>query len=171
MSNFPNEAFCSRQRQLLLTGALILSLTFPTSVYGQQSPGLDLWDTSITSQSDWLREKILFRLKTKPTGRVLVTAKSNHPNLRVSLGPWIFAPDNWNSRQPMLLEWDRDKDLDTDTAIASLFASGGGYDGISEDITVTISDPDFLVLDLEGFGPIYDLESGSFTVKLFAPPL
>nr|MBF2755477.1 hypothetical protein [Gammaproteobacteria bacterium AqS3] len=57
-----------------------------------------------------------------------------------------------------------------DTVTASIFASGGGYDGISEDITIKALDTDLLVFDRDGYNNIYPWESESFTVRLSVRP-
>ncbi|MBF2755606.1 MAG: hypothetical protein ISN29_10180, partial [Gammaproteobacteria bacterium AqS3] len=56
------------------------------------------------------------------------------------------------------------------TGIVSVAASGGGYDGISEDITITVLSNRLLVVDPPLLRQINDWQSKSFTVRLSLPP-
>ena len=59
-----------------------------------------------------------------------------HPIIR------IFTPENWNETQQVTLSAADDADIVNDQVEVLLTASGGGYDGISKMVSVTITDSD-----------------------------
>ncbi|MBF2755729.1 MAG: hypothetical protein ISN29_10810, partial [Gammaproteobacteria bacterium AqS3] len=180
MSNVWGVNVCSRQRLLLLASLLLLGLTFSAPVYAQDtSPGLVLSKKSVKlvateSENLHLRttytsKRIYVRLKTKPTGRVLVTSTSNHPDLRVRGGSQVFEPSNWDTPQSIRLQWTFSPDLLDETAIVSLIASGAGYDGVSESITAKLINNSLLDIQRD-YVELLEGESESFRVRLSARP-
>ncbi len=113
-------------------------------------------------------------LSTPPTGTVTVTIPAfKNPDLSWSSEPLIFNASNHNSPQSVTVKAAEDSDTDDETEILTLTASGGGYDGVTGQVTVKVNDNDLagasLVLD-----PVeVSVEEGSssdFTVSLSTPP-
>ncbi len=82
-------------------------------------------------------------LTSVPLGDVVVTM--NWPegtDLIVSPITRIFTPESWDEGQQVTLRAADDADMMYDQVEVTLTASGGGYTGISETVSVTITDDD-----------------------------
>ena len=82
-----------------------------------------------------------------------------------------FTIDNWSAPQDVNLTALQDDDAEDDEETLTLTASGGGYDGVSGNVPVTIEDDDTgsLVIDPKELGILED-GSETFTVNLSNPP-
>lgn len=83
-----------------------------------------------------------------------------------------FTTGNWGSPQDVTVTAVRDEDAENDEETLTLIASGGGFDGVSENVTVTIEDVDTALLTIDPSGLTINEEGigGTFTVNLFTPP-
>ena len=81
------------------------------------------------------------RLLAQPSGPVTVNF-SGHLGTDLSLrDPHLtFTTSNWNQAQTVTLAAEKDEDYETDTVELNLATSGGGYNGITADVTVTITE-------------------------------
>ncbi|MBF2755853.1 MAG: hypothetical protein ISN29_11445, partial [Gammaproteobacteria bacterium AqS3] len=85
------------------------------------------------------------QLDAPPRGDVMVAlVQGGTANNEVSFTPASldFTTDNWKDPQTVTVSAAQDADVDEDTAAISLTASGGGYDGVSGSMTVTVDDDD-----------------------------
>ncbi len=82
-------------------------------------------------------------LTLPPAGTVTVKI-SGHEGTDLAAAPpsLMFTPTNYRTPQSVTLTAAEDEDLENDMVGLTLTASGGGYDGVTADITVTIMDND-----------------------------
>ena len=112
------------------------------------------------------------KLAARPSGPVTVTlGGTSGTDLsldRTSLG---FTASNWNVAQAVRVSASDDDDGADDTATLTHTASGGGYDGISQNLPVTVEDDDEAGLVLSA-ASLEVPEGGSvgYTVKLATQP-
>ena len=137
---------CARSLANLLF-ALVVAGTFGAeALYAQ--PTIHVNDSSITvnesgthnqsNQGVWLGP-------TAPTGDVTISLTNDSPTL-VTMSPTslTFTPSNWNTMQTVTFSGVDDDVVNPGTRIATITftASGGGYDGVTHPITVTLADDD-----------------------------
>ncbi|MYL12903.1 MAG: hypothetical protein F4008_04015, partial [Gammaproteobacteria bacterium] len=104
------------------------------------SPALVLSETALamtegagTSYSVWLA--------AQPTGMVTVSiAGHSGTDLSIDRASLTFGTEDWNDPQTLTVSAARDADEDEDTATLVHTASGGGYDGIAAELSVTVRD-------------------------------
>ncbi len=95
---------------------------------------------SVVEEQD---ETFPIALTSKPLGNVVVTMTwPSGTDLTVSPITRIFTSENWNETQQVSLRAADDADVVNDQVEVTLTASGGGYTGISETVSVTITDND-----------------------------
>ena len=87
------------------------------------------------------------RLSTKPAATVTVTASHTAGDTDISVtspagGSLTFTTGNWNVDQQVTLAAAEDLDAANGQATISHTASGGGYDSVTGDLTITESDND-----------------------------
>ena len=83
------------------------------------------------------------QLATLPSGPVTVSVSSSDTSAAtVSPGSLTFTANNWNTARTVTVFGVIDDDTVHETVIVSLEASGGGYDGVDEDVTVSMDDKD-----------------------------
>ena len=105
------------------------------------------------------------RLATAPTGDVTVAVTHPAtPDFSLTGASLTFTTDNWNTGQTVILH----HSLDSDTAHTSLTvthtASGGGYDGVTADLTVHMVDEEYEILVSRNFIEIEEGSSAGQTV-------
>ncbi|MCY4232662.1 MAG: autotransporter domain-containing protein [Bacteroidetes bacterium] len=81
------------------------------------------------------------RLSHQPSGDVEISIP-NVGDLTATPPTLPFTNSNWDTDQSVTLNAEEDDDSEDDTETLTLTASSGGYDGITEDITITITDND-----------------------------
>ncbi len=114
-----------------------------------------------------------FALESEPTSDVTIT-------LDVPVGSDIgfssrasltFTPANWLARQSVIINAAHDDDLDDDEVVITHTASGGGYDGVSGEVAVTIVDDD---VEVRFGAESYSIEEGGgsafVSLHLSRPP-
>ena len=84
------------------------------------------------------------RLGMAPSGTVTLTpTKTGDPDITISpSGALSFTTGNWNRPQTVTVNARHDSDRNNDEASFSYAASGGGYNGLSETVEVTVNDDD-----------------------------
>ncbi len=112
-------------------------------------------------------------LESEPTSDVTITLDvSGGSDLGISSSKSLtFTPANWRSRNSVIIAAAHDDDLDDDEVVITHTASGGGYDGVSDEVAVTIVDDDVAVR----FGAeSYSIEEGGgsafVSLHLSRPP-
>ncbi|MCY4233478.1 MAG: autotransporter domain-containing protein [Bacteroidetes bacterium] len=81
------------------------------------------------------------RLSHQPSGDVEISIP-NVGDLTATPPTLPFTDSNWDTDQSVTLNAAEDADSEDDTETLTLTASSGGYDGITENITITITDDD-----------------------------
>ncbi|MYB91918.1 MAG: S8 family serine peptidase [Rhodothermaceae bacterium] len=80
-------------------------------------------------------------LKAKPSNEVTMTL-SGHENTDLIPSPTIltFGVDDWSTAQTVTLSTVGDEDNVNDKVTLTITGSGGGYDGITQEVVITIAD-------------------------------
>ncbi len=138
-----------------------LALTASGADYGDVSAGVQievsdddekgLSVASTLSLNEGDSKDFTFRLQTKPVGgdvSVAVT-KSGSTDVSVSPSSLTFEASNWNTPQTVRVSAAEDEDGANDSARVSLAASGADYGGISEAVSVDVTDNDTPGLTLD----------------------
>ena len=111
------------------------------------------------------------KLRTPPTADVTVTPSSDNPDVTFTPASLTFTTLNWNTEQAVTVSASADSDITDDTATLSHRASGGGYDSVTGNVPVTVTDtttpslvfvPTSLTVTEEG--------TATYTVALGMPP-
>ncbi|MXZ17428.1 MAG: T9SS type A sorting domain-containing protein [Rhodothermaceae bacterium] len=96
--------------------------------------------TSITV-SEGEAESFEVRLQAMPTDQVRITISGQeNTDLRLTPTVLVFGLDNWSTAQTVTLNTVEDEDLVNDEVKLIITGSGGGYDGIRQELLVTIMD-------------------------------
>ena len=100
--------------------------------------------TSLTLVEGGSSADYTVRLGMAPTGTVTVTpTKTGDGDVTISpSGDLTFTTGNWNVAQTVTVSAGHDGDRTNDEATVSYAASGGGYNGLSETVTITVNDDD-----------------------------
>ncbi len=112
------------------------------------------------------------KLATEPTSTVTVTITGQSgTDLTLGDASLEFTTSTWNDAQTVTVDAGEDPDAAADTATLTHEASGGGYNGVSADLAVTVTDNDRPGLVLSSTS--LDVDEGddaSYTVKLATEP-
>ena len=85
------------------------------------------------------------KLATQPTAQVTVTI-TGHADTDLTLAPasasLTFTADDWDTAQTVTVEAGEDDDAAGDTETLLHTATGGGYDSVTKDLGVTVTDND-----------------------------
>ncbi|MCY4157318.1 MAG: spondin domain-containing protein, partial [Gammaproteobacteria bacterium] len=111
-------------------------------------------------------------LDTEPSGPVTVAiAAPDGAGVELSPSSLVFDADDWDTPQRVTVSALEDDDLADESGILSHSASGGGYDGVSAEVSVAVSDDDMASLAVSESSLALD-EGGSatYTVALGARP-
>ncbi len=117
-------------------------------------------------------ESYTVRLVAQPSGTVIVTIASDNPEVTVSDASLTFTADDWYTPQAVTVLAHEDDDQDNDDATLVHRASGSDYDGVEEELTVTVLDDDEAGLVVRPAAvALVEGEAGkTFTVSLATPP-
>ncbi len=117
-------------------------------------------------------ESYTARLMAEPSGTVIVRIASDSPEVTVSDASLTFTPDDWYTTQAVTVHADEDDDTDNDRATLTHRASGADYDGMEEELTVTVLDDDEagLVVRPAAVALIEGDAGKTITVSLATPP-
>ena len=91
------------------------------------------------------------KLASEPTGPVVVTVASDNTDVDVSttLGTTLrFTAGDWETAQTVTVSTDQDSDAADDKATLAHTAVGGGYDGETADLAVTVTDDETAAVTL-----------------------
>uniref|UniRef100_UPI001E3268D5 beta strand repeat-containing protein n=1 Tax=Thioalkalivibrio sp. HK1 TaxID=1469245 RepID=UPI001E3268D5 len=88
---------------------------------------------------------IRVKLKERPSGDVTVSLQPNNSDLTLERSTLTFTTANWNSFQLAKFQAAEDADAANDDVTVTLTASGGGYEGVSEDVNILILDNDLVI--------------------------
>ena len=114
------------------------------------------------------------KLATQPTAQVTVTI-TGHADTDLTLAPasasLTFTADDWDTAQTVTVEAGEDDDAAGDTETLLHTATGGGYDSVTKDLGVTVTDNDEarLALSKASLG-VTEGSSDTYTVKLATQP-
>ncbi|WP_152535266.1 autotransporter outer membrane beta-barrel domain-containing protein [Candidatus Synechococcus spongiarum] len=81
-------------------------------------------------------------MATEPTDTVTVTVGGNNSDVTVSPASLTFNNTTWNTAQPVTVSAGEDDDATNDSATLSHTAAGGGYNSVTGNVAVTITDND-----------------------------
>ncbi len=114
---------------------------------------------------------IRLSLMSKPTDdvRIAVTL-STDSDLTVTPFVLIFTPDKWDQEQEVILNAADDPDSSDEEEILTFIASGGGYAGIVETVSVTIIDNDAKGINAPVWITIDENASETFNIALVTAP-
>ena len=105
------------------------------------------------------------RLGTAPTGTVTVTPSSDNGDVTFAPASLTFTTGNWNSPKTVTVSAAMDVDGTDDTATLSHTASGGGYDSVTGNVGVMVTDNDVARL-LFSTTSLLVTEGGSTTYRV-----
>ena len=117
-------------------------------------------------------ETFTVALSEQPLANVTVNISGESgSDLTWDLTGLTFTTNDWNASQVVNLTAGHDDDAEDDVETLTLTASGGGYGGVSDNVTVIIEDDDTATLIVNPTElQIPEEESRSFTVNLSRPP-
>ena len=97
----------------------------------------------VIDEGDATGESFNVRLASEPSADVAV-AVSGHAGTDVTLSSAsvTFTADNWDADQPVTVTAGEDNNTVDEEVTLDLAASGGGYDGVSAEVTVRVIDND-----------------------------
>ena len=111
-------------------------------------------------------------LTQQPLADVTITARSIRGLIEITPASLTLTPNNWNNPHPQAFQLmaNEDEDILNDRDEIILSATGGGYDGVEHQLSVTITDDD--VPEIIAITEITMDEGGeaSFEVRLSAKP-
>ncbi len=110
------------------------------------------------------------RLIAAPSAAVTVTVPGTLGDLTATPTRLTFTEDNWARPQSITLMAGEDDDFLSDTETFILTASGGGYDGETRDMSVTIMDDDEAGIEAPLEVTIEEGGTGTLPVRLLAAP-
>ena len=113
------------------------------------------------------------KLETLPSSNVTVTlTQPSKTDLTFSPDRLIFKNTDWDKAQTVTLAAGEDQDVANDSADITLTASGGGYDGVTDTVSVSIIDNDaaHIALSLTKLDLIEGGAEGTFTIRLTKMP-
>ena len=110
------------------------------------------------------------RLVAAPSAAVTVTVPGTLGDLTATPTRLTFTAENWEMSQSITLMAGEDDDFLFDTEILTLTANGGGYDGVTRDMSVTIMDDDEAGIEAPAVITIEEGGIGTLPVRLRAAP-
>ena len=112
------------------------------------------------------------KLANQPTSAVTVTI-TGHDNTGLTLdeASLEFTPSTWNDAQTVTVTAGQDDNASNEEVTLTHTAQGGGFDSVTTDLEVTITDDDMRQLMLSRSRlEIAEGQSGSYTVRLATEP-
>ena len=146
-----------------------VSKDFAVRVTDNDQPGLVLSAASLEAPEGG---SVGYTLATRPTGTVTVALGGiSGTELTLDRTGLSFTASNWSAAQTVTVSAADDDDMANDKATLTHAASGGGYNGVSKDLPVTVKDDDEAGLVLSA-ASLEAPEGGSvgYTVKLATRP-
>ena len=156
-----------------------LTRDLPVTVDDDEEAGIVLSKASLgPAEGSSSGESYTVKLSSEPTATITITL-SGHSGTDLTLtGPTsnelTFASSNWSTAQTVTVKAAQDADAYGDTATLTHTASGGDYQGVVKELTVTVDDDETasIVLSKASLGPAEgDTMGQSYTVKLSHVPV
>ena len=141
------------------------------TIIDAQDPELVVEPTAITvTEGDDVGETFSVRLSERPLADVTVDISGESgSDLTLDQTSLTFTTSNWEYPEVKVTAG-HDDDVEDDKVTLTLRASGGGYNGVRDNVTVTIEDDDTASLVIEPKElEIPEEESRTFTVNLSRP--
>ncbi len=111
-------------------------------------------------------------LSAAPLATVTVSITGNaNTDVTLSRSSLEFTTSNWSTAQPVTVRAAKDDDIGEDSVELLLSASGGGYNNVSQNVAVTITDNDQAGLNVPGTVNITEGANATFRVSLTARPI
>ncbi len=113
------------------------------------------------------------RLSAEPSGAVTVEIETySETDVTPNMTVLTFTGDDWHSAQAVAIRANEDDDTVNGSATLTHRASGAGYDGVTEDLLVTVLDDDEagLVITPRTLSLNEGAAGKIFTVRLASPP-
>ena len=92
--------------------------------------------------------ELTVKLTAQPASTVSVAAESDNPDVTARPSSLSFTTANWSTPRTVTVRSAVDDDYEDETATLTLSASRGGYDGVSVDVPVTVTDLDTPALEV-----------------------
>ena len=149
------------------------------TVEDDESPHLVFSKTSLpVNEGETGGASYTVKLGTQPTATTTVTITGHSGTDLTLTGPTsdelTFTSSNWNTARTVTVKAAQDADAYGDTATLTHTASGGDYQGVVKELTVTVDDDETasLVLSKTSLDPVEgDTTGQSYTVKLSHVPV
>ena len=145
-----------------------ISETVTVIIRDNDAPGIDAPALLIVPEGS--SEEFRVALVTVPSGEVSVIFPGILGDLTVSPTRLTFTSGNWSTPQPITLTASEDDDFFPDTETLVLTANGGGYAGITSQVSITITDDDAAEITAPATVTVGEGETGTFTVVLSSEP-
>ncbi len=118
-----------------------ISKTVSVTITDNDTPGIVAPASVIMAEGS--QRALRIALAQMPSGPVTVTFTGHAgTDLALNKASLTFTTSNWSTAQTVMVTAGQDDDFVDDTETLTLTASGGGYAGVTTDITVTITDND-----------------------------
>ena len=153
-----------------LTGTRITAADVTVTVTDNDF-GLDLSVSSLTV-TEGADNTFTVALKTEPSADVAVTlVQPTNTDVTIDETTLTFTTTNWSAAQTVTVSAAEDDDIIADMATISLSASGGDYDGVTDEVTVSVAENDTAGLVFPGTDlEVGENDSATFEVKLGSEP-
>ena len=133
------------------------------TVREEDTHGIVIAPDALTDLMEGRNGEYMVQLNSKPTGTVTIQLRSDSNDLTVRPSQLKFTAGDWNIDQTVRVTAEHDDDGENDPVVTITHrASGGGYNGVSKNVTVTVIDDD---LDEKGVRVI----RGSLTISEGGP--
>ena len=133
------------------------------TVREEDTHGIVTAPDALTDLMEGKNGEYMVQLNSKPTGTVTIQLRSDSNDLTVRPSQLKFTAGDWNIDQTVRVTAEHDDDGENDPVVTITHrASGGGYNGVSKNVTVTVIDDD---LDEKGVRVI----RGSLTISEGGP--
>ncbi len=110
-------------------------------------------------------------LASEPTAAVTVRVSDNPDHLMLSRSSLTFTTGNWNTAQTITLTGSEDSNAVDDTLTLTHTASGGDYDGVTGEVSVTVEEDRPSLALSESLIELQEGDSGTYTVVLTEQPV
>ncbi len=118
-----------------------ISKTISVTITDNDTPGI-VAPVSVT-MAEGSQRTLAVALAQMPSGLVTMTITGHSgTDLVLDKASLTFTTSSWSTAQTVMVTAGQDDDFANDTETLTLTASGGGYAGVTTDITVTITDND-----------------------------
>ena len=147
-----------------------VSATLPVTVVDDDSVGL-VFSAESLSVAEGATASYTVRLASRPTGAVTVALRSADAGAVTTPVSFSFTTGNWDQARTVTVGGVDDTDADDESVLVTHTASGGGYQGVSATVTVTVVDDESVGLVFSRTAlSVAEGDSVSYTVRLASRP-